>query len=492
GPARHASMGRPRKPFIDKKNSTTYNLIHRNTDAGEVVDASGRVFVDAGKGVGLGRVDEEAAAAARAASGTANRRYPPGHPLAWLEAEESGPSSSLTPARRRELIELGFPDDGYDYLAHLRALGGGSNALEGPDRSELAAAVGPGVFVPAQKPLAPAADVALYDAHALALPGGAVKEEEEEAEGAMGGVTAFTRRRERAPAAIDREELAELDAMLAQAEAEAEAEEIGEEGLGDLLDDFILTAVGRHEEGTGADEADEGHSWKGKESSASEVSSAPSDSESEDEDFESEAGDGLGELRGEGSVQSRWPGRTAPKAGSIASTYWREERQDRRGELTTLDDRFEHVALEYDEDEIGDLSDHGSDLEGDTAPEELAPQLAFLLTIDERDKAARLRGEGQATRPSALAAQLERFGMTDDDHEAAVRKAKDLVQWAEAEEGPDTSVPRPHGSIYVPAEHHERERWDAETELKGLFKEERGKAARRSATAQPQAALHMP
>lgn len=30
--------------------------------------------------------------------------------------------------------------------------------------------------------------------------------------------------------------------------------------------------------------------------------------------------------------------------------------------------------------------------------------------------------EGQATRPSALAAQLERFGMTDDDHEAAVRK----------------------------------------------------------------------
>lgn len=146
-------------------------------------------------------------------------------------------------------------------------------------------------------------------------------------------------------AAADREELAELDAMLAQAEAEAEAEEIGEEGLGDLLDDFILTAVGRHEEGTGADEADDGRSWKGKESSASEVSSAPSDSESEDEDFESEAGDGLGELRGEGSVQSRWPGRTAPKAGSIASTYWREERQDRRGELTTLDDRCEETGM---------------------------------------------------------------------------------------------------------------------------------------------------
>jgi hypothetical protein len=29
----------------------------------------------------------------------------------------------MTEARRKELIELGFPDDGYDYLRHLKELG---------------------------------------------------------------------------------------------------------------------------------------------------------------------------------------------------------------------------------------------------------------------------------------------------------------------------------------------------------------------------------
>lgn len=62
-------------------------------------------------------------------------RYPPGHPLAWLESgPESG--SELSDERRRELLELGFPDDGYDYLQHMRTLGHGSAALEGPGLSE--------------------------------------------------------------------------------------------------------------------------------------------------------------------------------------------------------------------------------------------------------------------------------------------------------------------------------------------------------------------
>jgi hypothetical protein len=34
-------------------------------------------------------------------------RYPPGHPLAWLEDEAA--SAPLSEERRRELIELGFP-----------------------------------------------------------------------------------------------------------------------------------------------------------------------------------------------------------------------------------------------------------------------------------------------------------------------------------------------------------------------------------------------
>ena len=55
-------------------------------------------------------------------------RYPPGHPLAWLE-EEAEEVGAVSEARRRELVELGFPDDGYDYIRHMRTLG--ANAIAG-------------------------------------------------------------------------------------------------------------------------------------------------------------------------------------------------------------------------------------------------------------------------------------------------------------------------------------------------------------------------
>ena len=50
--------------------------------------------------------------------------------------------------------------------------------------------------------------------------------------------------------------------------------------------------------------------------------------------------------------------------------------------------RFEHVALEYDEDEIGDLSDQEEDMGGDIDQAELHAQLQSLLTIDQQDRAA--------------------------------------------------------------------------------------------------------
>lgn len=38
----------------------------------------------------------------------------------------------MSEERRRELVEMGFPDDGYDYLKHMRAPGRGGRAnLEG-------------------------------------------------------------------------------------------------------------------------------------------------------------------------------------------------------------------------------------------------------------------------------------------------------------------------------------------------------------------------
>lgn len=51
------------------------------------------------------------------------------------------PPDNMTEERRRELIELGFPDDGYDYLKHMRAPGRGGRAnLEGPGPASAASA----------------------------------------------------------------------------------------------------------------------------------------------------------------------------------------------------------------------------------------------------------------------------------------------------------------------------------------------------------------
>ena len=56
-------------------------------------------------------------------------RPPTGHPLALLEAEAA--DYSLSEEQRCEIIGLGLPDDGYDYLRHLRALGPGPSTQQG-------------------------------------------------------------------------------------------------------------------------------------------------------------------------------------------------------------------------------------------------------------------------------------------------------------------------------------------------------------------------
>ena len=92
-------MGR-RKPFIDKKSATTYSLLYNDSgEAGEDASQSG--------------------AAAKA-------KHVPGRPdhsaiIAQLQnGQEEGPVLQLPEDRRKELVSLGFPDDGYDYLKHLK------------------------------------------------------------------------------------------------------------------------------------------------------------------------------------------------------------------------------------------------------------------------------------------------------------------------------------------------------------------------------------
>ena len=58
-----------------------------------------------------------------------------GHPLAFLEAEDA--VYSLSEEQRREIIGLGLPDDGYDYLRHLRTLGPGPSTQAGAGAGSL-------------------------------------------------------------------------------------------------------------------------------------------------------------------------------------------------------------------------------------------------------------------------------------------------------------------------------------------------------------------
>ena len=88
-------------------------MVYRNAEAG--AETSDRQWIESSKGVGVGRPDADAVQDQAAPARQAPR---------WLQDD-------INDERRKELIELGFPDDGYDYLKHLRVLGKGQASLEG-------------------------------------------------------------------------------------------------------------------------------------------------------------------------------------------------------------------------------------------------------------------------------------------------------------------------------------------------------------------------
>ena len=74
-------MVRQRKSFIDKKSSTTYNLIYRASEVpidGEEAEEPQRQLVDSRLGIGVGRPDEDTVSAALDGQTDA-------HPMAWLQ-----------------------------------------------------------------------------------------------------------------------------------------------------------------------------------------------------------------------------------------------------------------------------------------------------------------------------------------------------------------------------------------------------------------------
>ena len=145
-----------KKSWIDKKKATRYTLVYRSTDDHD--EAPLREFVP---------TDQLGAHADQQPSSSTAGRYPPGHPLAFLNEQEP-----LSEERRREIIALGFPDDGYDYLKHLRRRGGVAACVERAsddtghgDVHEAA----PSTFVPAATFVPPTPDVRVVDARAMRL-----------------------------------------------------------------------------------------------------------------------------------------------------------------------------------------------------------------------------------------------------------------------------------------------------------------------------------
>ncbi|KAK9270753.1 hypothetical protein L1049_026336 [Liquidambar formosana] len=127
-------MGRKKK-FIDKKKSATFQLLARDSSDPNYDDSPGadRVFV---------RVDNNQYSIDSFASDE-NASSCPDDPNSIFadapsdddvggdfgRASGSKPPSALPEHVRREILELGFPDDGYNYLTHLREIkntGGGS------------------------------------------------------------------------------------------------------------------------------------------------------------------------------------------------------------------------------------------------------------------------------------------------------------------------------------------------------------------------------
>ena len=114
-------MGKKKK-FIDKKKSATFQLISRDTSNPLYTDdpSNDRVFV---------RVDNNSEAP------FFDDVNSDGEGIYDDAPEEGGPSRSgycLPDEVRREIVELGFPDDGYNYLSHLREIKAASEFYHNP------------------------------------------------------------------------------------------------------------------------------------------------------------------------------------------------------------------------------------------------------------------------------------------------------------------------------------------------------------------------
>ena len=455
--------------FIDKKKAKTYALVYKSTTEADSGEDPGRVRESEDE-----RVLHEYGQSKELPEEELERfREKQGHPLEWL-MEERGllqKKNALDEKKRHELIELGFDDDGYDYLQHLKTLdandktAGSAADLEEirPQQEDLqqeekliisekrllydipgahhkeaerSAGTKDGVFVKAASAYVPEEDIAHFDASQLTVI--QQVDDEDGVTGMMGGVTAFAKKSDTVREKKDYE-INEIEKMMDEAEKNTDEYErvLGD---GDLLDDFILTAtlMERDEEEEDRGDQDDTSCAESLQGSYSDYEGSDGSDDGEDE-----------------------PRQARGRPGSIASTYWREEREDRKNLLSVIDEQFEHLAIEYDEDELGDMDDLAEQIQGGADVEDFENILDEFIKDHPRKSDA-----NSVSHKLFLAEEMEKYGFGNEHADIAIRMAKEFIRKAEQAEN-DHDRPAANAHIEIDPRRFEKEetKWDCESVL---------------------------
>ncbi|GIL81302.1 hypothetical protein Vretifemale_10341, partial [Volvox reticuliferus] len=116
-------MGK-KKAFIDKKKAITYSLVYRDpSEDPDGEDGGQRILAPVGGARGPQPPSEDYNGYYEDEGSIYNSEY--SLSMSRSAAAHHDASYILSEERRRELLSLGFPDDGYDYLKHMRDLGRG-------------------------------------------------------------------------------------------------------------------------------------------------------------------------------------------------------------------------------------------------------------------------------------------------------------------------------------------------------------------------------
>ncbi|KAL3690260.1 hypothetical protein R1sor_016569 [Riccia sorocarpa] len=436
-----------KKKFIDRKKAATFHLVFRGYDEDENPDAPTRVFtrVDAGENFVRGFSDDDPRSFQqsseygdrghdRSGEGT-GEKYEFNNDeedySRFADAdEESGEEEEivsragkritsaeirkgLSEEKRRELIELGFPDDGYDYLQHLRKIG--------------ASGVG-GAFVPANRfdPSALRADIKAYDDKKVQVQ--RTNEEGKESERRTIELVSSSSRVVRKPLSSE----GVLDADILAALENSEGSEF--DSADELEDEFVILANdGMEESASSANVASA--------SGRSQESARPAKqgrTQGSDGEFDEDEDDSLDE-----------------------ASLSREDRPTR-----FLDEQFEMLALrEYDDDELGELDEDDPTARGHADISEFSSVLSEFLTDKSysKDRYETLAQEGKIEILTIPSAAERAIGSSFDKDATSSMVIHSGVDYEVIKKTLEYTSDDEKEVVLEEASEEEKDQWDCET-----------------------------